>query len=133
MQKTSIKRLIELAKLFFVAAKQIGVEELTIFLTSMISRNANRKPSDELEKVAVYIGIPSKVINAKSRKRELVESRQVAMYLSRRNTKESLNKIGAAIGGKDHATVIHACKTVEILLETDRQFREKWLPLIMSR
>jgi chromosomal replication initiator protein len=47
----------------------------------------------------------------------------VAMFFSKTLTKASLANIGSQIGGKDHATVLHACKTVNNLLETDKRFR----------
>ena len=46
------------------------------------------------------------------------------MYFSKNLTKSSLATIGAQIGGKDHATVLHACKTVDNLSSTDKQFRK---------
>jgi hypothetical protein len=47
------------------------------------------------------------------------------MYFSKRYTKSSLSTIGTYIGGKDHATVLHACKTVNNLKDTDKHFREQ--------
>ncbi len=58
------------------------------------------------------------------RKREIVQARQIAMYLSRSMTKASLSSIGAQIGGKDHATVLYACKMVGNLITTDKRFKE---------
>jgi len=58
-----------------------------------------------------------------SRKRNVVQARQLSMHLAKKYTKSSLNVIGEQCGGKDHATVIHALKTVANLLETDKQFR----------
>jgi len=46
------------------------------------------------------------------------------MYFSKRMTKASLASIGSQIGNRDHATVLHACKTVDNMLETDKQFRK---------
>ena len=60
---------------------------------------------------------------SKSKKREIVQARQLAMYFAKKFTKCSLAMIGQQCGGKDHATVIHALKTVANLLETDKQFR----------
>jgi chromosomal replication initiator protein len=56
---------------------------------------------------------------AKSEKREMVQARQLAMYFSKKYTKLSLAMIGQQCGGRDHATVIHALKTVSNLLDTD--------------
>lgn len=58
-----------------------------------------------------------------SRKRNVVQARQLSMYFAKKYTKLSLNIIGEQCGGKDHATVIHAIKTVTNMLETDKQFK----------
>ena len=47
---------------------------------------------------------------------------QIAMYLSKQHTKAPLTQIGAAIGGRNHATVLHSCKAVANLMETDKSF-----------
>jgi chromosomal replication initiator protein len=60
---------------------------------------------------------------SKSKKREIVQARQLAMYFSKKYTKLSLAMIGQQCGGRDHATVIHALKTVSNLLDTDKKFR----------
>lgn len=62
-------------------------------------------------------------ISTKSRKREVVQARQIAMYLSKQLTKSSLSAIGATIGQRDHATVLHACKIVADQMEIDKRFR----------
>lgn len=73
--------------------------------------------------VCNYFGITTDQFVSKTRKREIVQARQIAMYLSRSLTKTSLASIGAQLGGKDHATVLHACNTVCDLMDTDRTFR----------
>ena len=73
--------------------------------------------------VCQYFGISEDMFMSKTRKREIVQARQIAMYLSRNMTKTSLASIGEALGGKDHATVLHACNTVNDLIDTDRNFR----------
>lgn len=75
------------------------------------------------ETVADYFNISIEQMRSKTRKREIVQSRQIAMYFAKSLTKSSLAAIGAKIGGKDHATVLHACKTVTNLMETDKRFR----------
>ena len=80
---------------------------------------------DDIEKVVCdYFNLDVKEIHTKSRKREIAQARQVAMYLARKFTKKSLAAIGAQIGNRDHATVLHACKTVENLMETDKEIRQ---------
>jgi len=65
------------------------------------------------------------ILDTKTRKREVVLARQIAMYFSKQYTTASLAVIGAQIGNKDHATVLHACKTIENLSDTERPFRGK--------
>ena len=67
--------------------------------------------------------IPINVILTKSRKREVVEQRQKAMSLAKTFTGASLATIGLMIGNKDHATVLHACKTVNNLMDTDKNYK----------
>ncbi|MDR0414244.1 MAG: chromosomal replication initiator protein DnaA [Prevotellaceae bacterium] len=74
--------------------------------------------------VCDYFRIPVDSVQSKTRKREIVQARQIAMYFSKSMTKTSLASIGAQIGGKNHATVVHACKTINNLMETDRNFFE---------
>ncbi|PIE99213.1 MAG: chromosomal replication initiation protein DnaA, partial [Polaribacter sp.] len=59
-----------------------------------------------------------------TRKRHIVQARQIAMYFAKKLTKTSLASIGNQIGQRDHATVLHACKTVDNLSETDKQFKK---------
>lgn len=73
--------------------------------------------------VCGYFNITQDQFLSKTRKREIVQARQIAMYLSRNLTKTSLSFIGQQIGGKDHATVLHACNTVSDLMDTDKAFR----------
>ena len=73
--------------------------------------------------VCEYFSLSVDAISTKSRKREVVQARQIAMFLSKRYTKNSLASIGEIIGRRDHATVLHACKSVSDLMETDKNFR----------
>lgn len=79
---------------------------------------------DIAETVCNYFNIKKELINTASRKREIVQARQVAMYLSKQYTEMSLAQIGSIIGKKNHATVLHACKTVKDQIEVDKSFRD---------
>ena len=70
-----------------------------------------------------YFSLSIDAISTKSRKREVVQARQIAMYLSKQLTKSSLASIGNTIGQRDHATVLHACKIVNDLMDCDKNFR----------
>lgn len=73
--------------------------------------------------VSDYFAISIEQINARTRKREIVQARQLCMYFAKKYTKLPLSSIGAACGNKDHATVLHACKTINNLQETDKKMR----------
>jgi chromosomal replication initiator protein len=74
--------------------------------------------------VCSYLNIASDNAQTKTRRREMVQARQVAMFFSKKLTKASLASIGAQIGNKNHATVLHACKTVNNLMETDHAYAD---------
>lgn len=73
--------------------------------------------------VCDYFSLSVDAISTRSRKREVVQARQIAMYLSKQHTQSSLSSIGSLIGQRDHATVLHACKIVTDLMEIDKNFR----------
>src|SRR3546814_18496658 len=75
------------------------------------------------ERVSDYFEIPVKSVKSKSRKREIVQARQISMYLAKSHTKASLKSIGQFFGGRDHSTVIYACQTVDDLIDTDKKFK----------
>ena len=77
------------------------------------------------EVVCEYFNITGETLLSKSRKRQIVQARQIAMYMSRNLIGGcSLSTIGMELGGKDHATVLHACTTVSDLMSTDKMFRQ---------
>ena len=78
-----------------------------------------------IKKVSDYYGVEPESINTRSRKREVVLVRQVAMYFAKKYLDLSTAKIGLYVGNRDHATVLHACKTISNLADTDKQFRSE--------
>ena len=99
--------------------------ELARQMIDKFVKNTTREISiDYIQKVVCdYFSLPLELINSKTRKREIVQARQLAMFFSKKHTKSSLATIGLHCGNKDHATVLHACRTVNNLLETDKRFR----------
>ncbi len=75
--------------------------------------------------VCEHYGLPVQILSARTRKREAVDARQLAMYLCKRFTNHTYEKIGSYFGGRDHSTVIHGCKTVEDRMEVDQAYREE--------
>ncbi len=76
--------------------------------------------------VADYFGIEPSKLKEKTRKRLIVRARQLSMYLAKQLSNKSLKHIGNAFGGRDHSTVVHACKTIEDLLEKDNTFKSEF-------
>jgi chromosomal replication initiator protein len=74
------------------------------------------------EVVCEVLNIDRESFASTRRTREIAQARQIAMFLSKKHTKAPLTAIGAAVGGKNHATVLHSCKQVSNLMETDRSF-----------
>jgi chromosomal replication initiator protein len=124
-------RELEGALISLLAQSTLNRKQITIELTSEIIdklvKNTKREISiDFIQKVVCdYFGLPNDVLHTKTRKREIVQARQIAMYFSKNMTKSSLSTIGSLIGGKDHATVLHACKTVNNLIDTDKRFKSQ--------
>ena len=79
-----------------------------------------------LQQVVAAFSIDMKSINSKSRKREIVWARQAAMSLCKKYTTQSVSRIGQVVGGRDHATVLHALKNVDDLLQTEADFKEMY-------
>ena len=80
---------------------------------------------DYIQKVVSdYFQMDVETLQSKTRKRHIVQARQLAMFFAKKFTKASLASIGSQIGQRDHATVLHACKTVDNLSSTDKQFRK---------
>jgi len=122
-------RELEGALISLLAQSTLNKKEITLDLTKemidKLIKSTKREISiDYIQKVVCnYYNIGLEQLQSKTRKREIVQARQVAMFFSKTLTKSSLATIGSQIGGKDHATVLHACKTVNNLIETDKRFR----------
>lgn len=73
--------------------------------------------------VSDYFNVDAEALKAKTRKKEIVIARQVAMYFSKDYTNHSLKSIGYHFGGRDHSTVIHAVQSVNDMIDTNAKFR----------
>ena len=80
---------------------------------------------DILEKVCKHYNVETKHVSSKSRKRDLVQARQISMYLAQKYTKMPASRIGQLIGNRDHSTVIHSCNMIEQRLKIDKNFSEE--------
>ncbi|RZS92626.1 chromosomal replication initiator protein DnaA [Aquimarina brevivitae] len=127
--KTNIREL-EGAIISLIAHSSFNKKDITIDLAKAIVenyvKNTKREVSiDYIQKVVSdYFQMDIETLQSKTRKRHIVQARQLAMFFAKKLTKASLASIGTQIGKRDHATVLHACKTVDNLSSTDKQFRK---------
>ncbi len=129
MSITSNVRELEGALISIIAQSSLNKKPITLELAKQmidkfVKNTVHEISIDFIQKVVCdYFDLPLEVLKSKTRKREVVQARQLAMYFSKNLTKSSLSNIGIHCGGKDHATVLHACRTVNNLMETDKKFK----------
>ena len=127
--KTNVREL-EGAIISLIAQSSFNKAEITLELAQDVVmkfvKNTKREVSiDYIQKVVSdYFQMDIETLQSKTRRRHIVQARQLAMYFAKKFTKASLASIGNQIGKRDHATVLHACKTVDNLTFTDKQFRK---------
>jgi chromosomal replication initiator protein len=105
---------------------ELSTERIEELLRDILREEAAAKVSiDAIQKtVAEYFDIRLADMTSRRRPANIAFPRQIAMYLSRKLTGGSLVEIGDAFGGRDHGTVIHACKKVEQVMQTDDRIRQ---------
>jgi len=104
--------------------KAINIELAKQMIDKFVKNTAREVSIDYIQKVVCdYFELTLELLKSKTRKREVVQARQIAMYFAKSMTKSSLATIGLHCGGKDHATVLHACRTVNNLMDTDKRFK----------
>lgn len=127
--KSNIREL-EGAIISLIAQSSFNRREVTLELAKQVVekfvKNVKREVSiDYIQKVVSdYFQLDMETLQSKTRKRDVVQARQLAMFFAKKFTKSSLATIGSQIGDRDHATVLHACKTVDNLVATDKQFKK---------
>lgn len=132
---TNNVRELEGALISLLAQSSLNRRDIDIDLAKKVLRNFIKTSSKEItidtiqKLVCEYFDVPYAKLLQKTRKREIVQARQISMYLAKSFTKNSLKTIGEHFGGRDHTTVIHSCQTVKDLMDTDSIFRENVLEL----
>jgi len=106
--------------------KEVTVELAEKITDKIVGEEQNEVTIDKIvDTVCGYFNITKDILLSRSRKRQTVQARQIAMFMCRNLiTNCSLSTIGSELGGKDHATVLHACTTVSDLRDTDKTFRQ---------
>ncbi|WP_417886550.1 chromosomal replication initiator protein DnaA [Zunongwangia sp.] len=127
--KTNIREL-EGAVISLIAHSSFNKKEIDLVLAKGIVDNYVKNTKKEVsieyiqKVVSDYFQMDVDTLQSKTRKRHIVQARQLAMFFAKKFTKASLASIGSQIGKRDHATVLHACKTVDNLSTTDKQFKK---------
>ena len=128
--RTNIRRLegalIRVASYSSLTGKQLSLETVEGLLREILHEEGRFSVSIELiqKKVAEHFDIRLADMTSKRRPENIAFPRQVAMFLSRQMTESSLNTIGEAFGGRDHGTVLHACRLVKDRMEVDANVRQ---------
>lgn len=126
---TNIREL-EGALISLLAQASLTRKQIDLNLAKQIVKNFVKNSTREIsieyiqKLVCDFYNIPVEAVKSKTRKREIVQARQIAMFFAKDLTKASLKNIGMYFGGRDHSTVIHAYQTVNDLMETDKKYRQ---------
>jgi chromosomal replication initiator protein len=127
--RTNVRRLegalMRVASFASLSGREMSREVVEHLLRDILQEEAKKVVTiDQIQKkVAEHFDIRLADMTSKRRPANIAFPRQVAMYLARRHTKASLNEIGDAFGGRDHGTVLHACKTVTVRMDKEDQVR----------
>jgi len=117
--------LIKVSSYASLTGRSLDVSSAEMLLQDVLMEQAQNMLTMETiqKKVADHFQIRLSDMTSKRRPNNIAIPRQIAMYLSRTLTKHSLQEIGDAFGGRDHGTVIHACKAVDNMMEQDQTMR----------
>ena len=126
--KTNIRELegalIRVAAYSLLEEKPVTLDVAVMTLKDMVRETARAISVEMIQKtVAEFFRVPPSELRAKKRTRNIVLPRQIAMYLARQLTAQSLPEIGNAFGGKDHTTVLHSCKKIGQSLLVDKEIK----------
>jgi chromosomal replication initiator protein len=128
--RTNVRRLegalIRVASYASLTGKKLTIEVVEGLLREILHEEGRFSISIEViqKKVAEHFDIRLADMTSKRRPENIAFPRQIAMYLSRQMTESSLNTIGEAYGGRDHGTVLHACRLVKDRMEVDANVRQ---------
>ena len=128
--RTNVRRLegalIRVASYASLTGKKLTIEVVEGLLREILHEEGRLSINIEViqKKVAEHFDIRLADMTSKRRPENIAFPRQIAMYLSRQMTESSLNTIGEAFGGRDHGTVLHACRLVKDRMEVDANVRQ---------
>jgi chromosomal replication initiator protein len=128
--KTNVRRLegalMRVASFASLSGKELTHEVVEHLLKDILQEEARRAVTiDQIQRrVAEHFDVRLADMTSKRRPANIAFPRQIAMYLARELTKASLNEIGEAFGGRDHGTVLHACKLVKKRMKEQDKIRQ---------
>ncbi len=123
-------RELEGALISLLAQSSLNKKEVDLDLAKQMLKNFIKNVTREISIDAIqklvceHLSVAQDLLKAKTRKREIVQARQISMFFAKEMTKSSLKAIGLHFGGRDHSTVIHAVQTVIDLISIDKEFRK---------
>ena len=124
----ALKRVIANAKF---TGREINIDQTRDALRDLIAIQDRQVSIENIQKtVADYYKVRVGELNSKRRTRSIARPRQLAMAISKEITTHSLPEIGDSFGGRDHTTVLHACKKIEELRESNNDIREDYNNLL---
>jgi chromosomal replication initiator protein len=127
--KADVRKLEGVLNRLMLSASVQKVQTITEVMAQAVLRDMQDRgePAVTVERIQEVVGafykIPLHLLTSKKRSKEVATARQIAMYLARQLTNNSLPDIGRQFGGKDHTTVLHGCEKIKRLVESDTQFR----------
>ncbi|MEM7371218.1 MAG: chromosomal replication initiator protein DnaA [Bacteroidota bacterium] len=105
--------------------RDVDIELARSMLQKFVENVSREITIDSIQQiVGEHFSIEVELMKAKTRKRQIVQARQIAMFFAKEMTRHSLKSIGLHFGGRDHSTVIHALQTVNDLIATDKYFKQ---------
>ncbi|HDD24025.1 MAG TPA: chromosomal replication initiator protein DnaA [Chloroflexi bacterium] len=122
----ALNRVLAMAQL---THQPLNEEMVASALHNFLPQHTPPTPEQILEEVAYHFGLDITALQGRSRNRSVARPRQIAMYLIREETGESLPRIGALLGGRDHTTVLHGYERIAELIEEDTNLRRDILTL----
>ena len=128
--KSNIRRLegalVRVATFRSLGKGDLSMTKVEFLLKDILREEASRKATIEsIQKaVAEFYGLRVADMTGRRRPKNVVHARQVAMFLSRRLTSNSLMQIGDAFGGRDHGTIVYACKKLERMIQADEDIKQ---------
>ncbi|MDB4984516.1 MAG: dnaA [Patescibacteria group bacterium] len=108
-----------------VKKRELNIQEVKLLIKNNIKPKKNVSVEDIIKTIAHFYNLDESLIYEKTRRKEIVRARQVAMYILREDFSISFPLIGRKMGGRDHTTVIHSCDKIKTEVQTDTELAQE--------